>query len=634
MAMSQNAVRGEYERAEASARENLLSFFLAHERERDVVAATQKVDGLWREWTWGELLDRAARLSEALVASGIAPGDRVCIYSDSRLEWVLADLAIVGAGGITVPIYGSNTPEEVAYIVENSQAKMLFVDHDRGAGGAEGRWKRLAQIAERTRGIQRFVGFELESKSDERLVSLTEFEEEGAEILRQHPARRNALQERANAIGKDELCCILYTSGTTGDPKGVMLTHENWAAQVRAVADVELLLPTDVVMLFLPLAHAFARVVEVAWIGLGFKLAFAESADKVVENMAEVGATVLPAVPRVFEKAYAKVLADGTALPGLQGRLFRWAIGEFERRADALEEGGKASAVMARARWALARALVFGKLRERLSERFGGRMRLFISGGAPLAAKFCIFFNECGLKLVEGYGLTETCAPTHANRNGDIKPGTVGRPLLGIEARIASDGELLVRGPQIMVGYYNQPEETAAVLDAEGWFHTGDIGTLDAEGRLTITDRKKDLIKTSAGKYVAPQQLENALKQEPLIGHVAIVGDKRRFIAALVTISEEVAKRWASAVKLPASDYTSLVMRPELRERIQTAIDAVNQRLPRHAAIRRFAILEQEWSQLTGELTPKLSVRRKIVEAKFKRIVDSLYGQAEQGGRP
>jgi long-chain acyl-CoA synthetase len=598
---------------------NLLEFLAVQGSCPNRVAAKQKVHGAWRDVSWGEVVSRTRRLAEGLVASGIKPGDRVCIFSATRLEWCLADFAILAAGAISVPIYASDTLQEIEHIVKNSGARAVIFDHDQPEK-ADGRWTRLKQIRERLPQLERFFSMDMTSLPQEQMWSFADLEAAGAERLRERPGE---LERRARELSSADLACILYTSGTTGPPKGVMLTHGNWTYQAKAVGATDLLARRDVVLLFLPLAHSFAKVVEVAWLGQSFIMSFAESVEKVVDDAAEVRPTVIPAVPRIFEKAFTQVRMEGLAQPGLKGRMFSWAMQLFEEYAAARAMGRFYSSVQ----WALAKRMVFSQVGRRLRERFGGRVRLFISGGAPLSRKIGYFFEMCGLTLLEGYGLTETSAPTHANRPFFNRIGTVGRPFPGVEVRVADDGEILLRGPQVMKGYYNLPEDTAEVLEPDGWFHTGDIGEVDDEGCLHITDRKKDLIKTSGGKYIAPQELENALRREPLVSQAMIVGDKRRFVSALVTISEENARRWARERQLASPDYSELIRHPEVRARVQEAVDAVNATLPSYATIKKFAILDQEWSQSTGELTPKLSVRRKFVAEKYRDIVDSLYGE-------
>jgi long-chain acyl-CoA synthetase len=597
---------------------NLVELALIWERQPKATAALHKVAGRWQSATWGEVVSRVRALSEALLATGVRAGDRVCLMANTRLDWCIVDLAIMGAGAITVPIYASNTVEEIGYLVRDSGAKVLVVDDDVPEHGQKGRLGRVLEACAGISQLEQVIAIDLPSDPARKVVGLAELEARGRQALAAAP---RGLEERAAKIGSDDLACIIYTSGTTGNPKGVMLTHGNWTSQAKAMPHVGLMSENDVVLLFLPLAHSFAKVVEAAWLGQGFTMAFAESIEKAVDNAAEVHATVIPAVPRVFEKAFIRVVGDGMAQPGLKGKLFGWALGEFERYAAAMSQGQPYSALS----WKLARALVFSKVQQKLQDRFGGRVRAFVSGGAPLATKVGWFFDVCGLVILEGYGLTETSAPTHVNSPTHRKLGTVGQAFPGVQTRIAEDGEILLKGPPVMKGYFRREAETAAVLE-DGWFRTGDIGVVDADGFLRITDRKKDLIKTSGGKYVAPQELENGLKIEPLVSQVVVVGDRRNYVTALITVSEEAARKWAQENGLGQLSYPELTKRPEVRARIQKAVDALNAHLPSYATIKKFELLEQDFSQNTGELTPKLSVKRKVVLEKYKARVDAMYG--------
>ncbi len=596
---------------------NLLDLLLLQARAPERPAAKFKVENRWQEATWGETCDRVRRIAAGLAELGIARGDRVAIFSATRYEWVLANMAIYGVGGVAVPIYASNTPQEVEYILKDSGACAVFIDRDQPEGRSSGRWARVREIRPSLPLLKHCIGFEVEA-ADPGLISLSDLEQRGAARLAGNPT---ALEEANAALDPGDLAYILYTSGTTGAPKGVMLTHEAWTKEAMAAHDAQLLIEGDVILLFLPLAHSFALVVMATWLGVGIVMAFAESVERAVDNAAEVRATVLPAVPRVFEKAYSKVVADGESAPGVKGRLFHWAMGQFDEYAAARNAGREHTSVQ----WALAKRLVFSKIQERLQARFGGRMRLFVSGGAPLSKKIAYFFDTCGLLVCEGYGLTETCAGTFVNRPSRVRIGTVGPAMKFIDVKIAEDGEVLVRGPQVMKGYYNLPKETAEALESDGWFHTGDIGELDGDGALRITDRKKDLIKTSGGKYIAPQELENALKTEPLISQVMVHGDRRKYVSALVTVSEENARKWAEDNQVAADSYAELSQRPEVRARVQAAIDALNAALPSYATVKRFTILDREWAQETGEITPSLKVKRKLVTAKYAKVLDAMY---------
>ncbi len=596
---------------------NLLDLLLVRAREPDRLGAKFKVGASWQSATWGQMLERVRGMAAGLSELGIGRGDRVAIFTPTRYEWVLANLATYGVGAITVPIYASNTPQEIEHILRDSGARAVFVDRDQPEGRSAGRWTRLKAVRGNLPALEHVIGFDLRAP-DDGLISLADLEEKGASRLLQH---RGELEEVAASIQPDDLAYIVYTSGTTGTPKGVMLSHHAWTSEAKAAHDAQLLIEGDLILLFLPLAHSFALVVMAAWLGVGTVMAFAESIERAVDNAAELKATVLPAVPRVFEKAFSKVVSDGSSAPGLKGRLFHWAMRQFEDYVAAKVTGRELTSIQ----WLLAKRLVFAKIEERLKARFGGRMRLFVSGGAPLSNKIAYFFDACGLLICEGYGLTETCAGTFVNRPTNVRIGTVGPAIKFIEAKIAEDGEILVRGPQIMKGYYNLPKETAEALEPDGWFHTGDIGELEPDGALRITDRKKDLIKTSGGKYVAPQELENALTTEPLISQVLVHGDRRKYVTALITVSEENARKWAQERGVPAESFAELTRRPEIRARVQAAVDTLNASQPSYATVKKFAILDHEWSLEAGEVTPKLNVKRKFVTTKYLKMLDALY---------
>jgi long-chain acyl-CoA synthetase len=601
---------------------NLVELLLRRTAQPDACAALHCPSGRLEEVTWGQLLDRIRAVSEGLVALGVRPGDRVCILAPTRLDWCVADLAAMGAGGVTVPIYASNTAAEIEHVVRDSGARVVFVDGEHAEGGAPGRWSRLRVALPRLPAVDHVVAFDLPGDAAGHVLSLAELEARGRARLagRPHPG----LEERSAALGPDDLACICYTTGTTGVAKGVLLTHGNWTSQAHAIPQVGLMAEDDVVLLFLPLAHSFGKLVEAAWIDQGFPLAFARSPETIMEDAAAVRATAIPAVPRVFEKIYARVVRDASALPGVRGRVFRWAMRQFDRHAAARIEGREVTSL----RWRIARRLVFRKIGAALQARFGGRMKGFISGSAPLSRRLSVFFDECGLPVLEGYGLTETTAPTHVNRLDFIRLGTVGLPFPGVETRIADDGEILVRGPQVMKGYHGSPAMTAEVLDDDGWLHTGDIGEVDADGCLRITDRKKDLIKTSGGKYLAPQHLEQALSGLPLVSQAVVVGDRRRFVAALLTVDPEEGAAWASAAGLGQLAHGALLRSPALRAQLQAGVDQVNAGLPTYSQIRKFAILERELTIDDGELTAKLSVRRKLVTERYGAVIDALYGDA------
>ncbi len=586
------------------------------------VAASWKTGGRWVDVTWGELLEDVKALSAGLVALGVKPGDRVAVFSDTRLQWLVWDLAISASQAITVPIYASNTPEEVRYLLEHSESVLVFVDHDESTKTQAGRLTRLRQKLAECPSVRQVVLHE-GAVSGERELTVADLRARGAEA---HAARPEAFEERVRAIQADDTCTLIYTSGTTGPPKGVMLTHRNWAYEAQSVMDISLLVPEDSVLLFLPLAHSFGQVVKAAWLRIGFKLIFAESLEKLMANLVETKPTILPAVPRVFEKVYNGVVSNGSAAPGLKGRMFRWAFALFDEYAEAKLHGREPSSSLG---MLLARKLVFTKVRATLDEKLGGRMRQYITGGAPLAPKIAYFFDLSGYKVLEGYGLTETSAASCVNRPEKIKIGTVGPPLPGTEVKLAPDGEVLLRGPGVMKGYFKNEQATTEVLEADGWFHSGDIGEVDADGFVRITDRKKDIIVTAGGKNVAPQNIENTLKTFPLISQAIVHGDQRQYLVVLLTVAEEPARKLLADQGVTVSSYAELSQRPEIRAALQAILDKVNADLPSYGSLKRFAVMDAEFSQETGELTPSLKVKRKFASQKYKAQLDRLYA----GGR-
>ncbi|HET9452267.1 MAG TPA: long-chain fatty acid--CoA ligase [Aggregicoccus sp.] len=580
--------------------------------------ATQKVNGRWEDVSWGKILEEVKSLSAGLVAQGVKPGDRVAIFANTSLEWLMCDLAISAAQGITVPIYASNTPDEVRYILNDSESMLLFVDNDEKEAKQPGRLTRVRQRLAQCPTVKKVVIFNGVPQGPQELT-LADVRSQGEATHKANPA---AFEQRVQAVKTDDPCCFLYTSGTTGDPKGVILTHGNWTYEAFGVKQAGLMTPEDAVMLFLPLAHSFAQVVKAAWLSMGFRMIFAESVDKLLGNLAETKPTVLPSVPRVFEKVYNKVLSDGTSQPGIKGKMARWAFRLFDEYVEARIQGREYSNVG----WTLAKKLVFhGKIQPALTEKLGGHMRLFVSGGAPLSKKIAYFFDLLGFKVLEGYGLTETAAGTTVNRPERIKIGTVGAPFVNTEIKIAPDGEILLRGPGVMKGYYKKPEATAEALTPDGWFHTGDIGELDADNFLRITDRKKDIIVTAGGKNVAPQNLENILKTFPLISQAMVVGDKRKYLIVLVTVNEEIARKLLADKGLSAGSYAEVAKHPEIHAAVQDIINKVNSEQPPYNTLKRFAVMEADFSQETGEITPTLKVKRKYCTTKYAKQIDTLY---------
>ncbi len=603
--------REELKRGPVTTRSLVEVFETAAARLKDKAATRQKREGVWVDMSWAELARRARDISDGLASLGVEKGDRVAILGESTTEWILADLGVMGAAAVSVPIYQSNLPHEIQFILANAGARFIFVDGEAQAAKIRLVREKLPEL----QGVIRFTG--APASSDER--TLAELERVGAAWRATNPT---AHEERCSSLSLEEPATFLYTSGTTGNPKGVVLTHGNWVYEADAVGEIDLVRAEDLVLMFLPMAHSFAKVIEAVWFRCGATVAFVESIEKLVDNAGEVRPTVIPSVPRIFEKAYNAVLSKGLATPGLKGHLFRWTIEGLEAWLDAREAGkpppGGASALT----FAIGKRLVLPKVSAALKGRFGGRMRLFVSGGAPLSPKIAWFFSLLGLEILEGYGLTETAAGTFVNRPGKARIGTVGPPVPGTEVRIAEDGEILVRGPGVMQGYYKNSGATAEAMK-DGWFCTGDIGEVDTDGYLKITDRKKDIIVTAGGKNVAPQNLENELKTDPVISQVMVHGDKRKFLSALVTLNEENVRAWAkeSGVSLGAAPHQD----PKVRARVQAAIDALNAKQAGYSTIKKFAILDHDFTQESGELTPTLKVKRKHCTQKYKAVLDAFY---------
>lgn len=572
-------------------------------------AALVKRDGKWTDVSWEEIGADARALSDGLVSLGVIPGDRVAILGNTSIDWIKADLGALGTGAIDVPIYQSNRPQECEYILRDSGAKFLICDSRAQA-------EKILEVRGNCPALEGIACFEAGGDGV--------FEKTTAQVMalgrNYRRANEGAHASRLAAIRAEDPCSIIYTAGTTGAPKGVVLSHANWIYEATAIENLGVLRANEVVLFFLPLAHVFGKVFEATWFHLGFQMAFAESVDKLLDNAGEVRPTMLPAVPRIFEKAFAAVANQGAQAGGLKGKLFKMAMQSFELYAQARNEGrGFTSLGLIIGRW-----LVFPKLGRALSAKFGGRLRFFVSGSAPLNPKIAYFFQEAGLTILEGYGLSETSAAATVNLPSKIKIGTVGPPMPGTELRIAPDGEILVRGGGVFLGYYNRPEATAEVLK-DGWFATGDIGEIDGEGFLKITDRKKDIIVTAGGKKVPPQNLENELQTTPLVGHVVVHGDARKFLSALVTLNVPVARAFAAEHGSNATTLEELAKDAAVRQGVQAAFDTLNATLPSYSTIKKFEILPTEFTIEGGELTPKLSVKRKLLSLKYKALLDAFY---------
>jgi len=574
-----------------------------------------KRDSHWREVTWSACAERVRSLARGLLALGLDPGDRVALLSATRPEWVELDLAILAAGGNTVPIYPSNLAAECGYIVVNSESAIVCVENE-------------AQLA-KLRQVER-DGFELDGTaypvaprvvisvdrtSDPTVLTLDDLVERGRTV----PAEE--IDRRIGRVGRGDLATLVYTSGTTGPPKGVMQTHGNHLAAVESAGRIGLMAEGDVDFFFLPLAHSFARFIEYAGIFSGSVTAFAQSIDTLLDDARESRPQLFPAVPRIYEKVFARVQATRQGAAGLRRVLLDWAFSVGHRLSERQLTGAPTSALLSM-QGSLADALVFSKIRAVL----GGQIKFLVSGGAPLAPEIARFLHDLGLVVLEGYGLTETTPILTVNRPSRYKLGTVGLPLDIVTLRIADDGEILARGPNVALGYYRRPEATREAWDADGWFHTGDIGEIDADGFLRITDRKKDLIKTSGGKYVAPQTVENLLKTQPYISQAVLVGDRRKYCTALITLDADEVQTWATreGVHLPPrrEEWASV---PAIHKLIDEEVAAANRRLASYESVKYFRIVPRDFSVDGGELTPSLKVKRKVVFDRYQGLIDEMY---------
>ncbi|BDG04652.1 AMP-dependent synthetase/ligase [Anaeromyxobacter oryzae] len=569
-------------------------------------------DGAWRSLTWADTEARVRAIASGLRALGLE-GEQVCaILSQTRIEWILADLGILCAGGATSTIYPSTTAEECAFILSDSGAVVAFAEDA----------AQVAKLASR-RGelpaLRHVVTFDGAPSPDGWVIGLEDLEARGRAWDAAHPG---AFEETAAAVRPDALATLLYTSGTTGRPKGVELTHSCWVEQSRSVQQSGILDHPDVLQLFwLPLAHSFGKMIGTAQLRIGFPTAVDGRIERLVENLGRIRPTFVCAVPRIFEKVHAKVLTNARAGGPVKAGIFRWAIG-VGLDASRLRRAGRPPGPVLAAQLAIADRLVFRKVRD----LFGGRLQFFISGSAPLSKQIAELFDAMGVVILEGYGLTESSAATHCNLPRARKIGTVGPALPGVEVRIAEDGEILMRGPWIMRGYHGLPEQTAEALDADGWLHTGDVGFVDAEGFLAITDRKKDLIKTSGGKYIAPAELESRLKAvSQLVSQVLVHGDRRNYVTALVTLDPEALARWAGEHGRAGAPVAELALLPEVRAIVQRDLDRMNAALPRFATVKRFAIVPREFSETEGEVTPSQKLKRKVIERRFAAELDGLY---------
>jgi len=563
-----------------------------------------KLNGTWRDTTWQQLKDKVRSLSANLEARGVVQGERVAILSSTREEWTLSDLAILSLGAITIPIYQSNLAHEVEYILNHSEAKGIIVENP-------AQLKKVMAIKGQVPQLE-FIIMMQEGRSDH-TVELLE------DCLKTDPNLAKSYERMREELGPESLASYVYTSGTTGKPKGAMLTHGNFIAEVVAVKKTISIQHDYVMLSFLPLAHILARAVQFYHLGSGFTTAFAESIEHLGDNLQEVRPHFIVSVPRIFEKVYERIISQVHSASPTKQKLFAWAkeVGTEYSRA---KQSGEPPSVAVSLQYFLASRLVFSKIRERL----GGRMIFAVCGGAPLAREIAEFFHAAGIAILEGYGLTETTAAINCVQPDKIEFGVVGPPAEGTEEKIADDGEILARGPLIFKGYYKDEAATREALSEDGWFKTGDIGEFTESGSLKITDRKKDIIVTAGGKNIAPQKIENLLKLNKFISQVVIHGDKRKFLTALISLSPEELTKFARAEGI-TQNGAKLTQNKKILNLVKEIVDETNQQLPSYETIKRFAILDRELTQDHGEVTPSLKIKRRFVVKKFEDTFNRLY---------
>ena len=587
-------------------------FLEAVDRYANPKAQISKTANGWESITAGEMLRRVAGLSKALGELGIKAGDRVGIFAPNCAEWHVADFAITGLGAASVPVYFNESADRLTYILNDSGARIVITKGETQA-------RKIAEARERMPGL-------------EHVISVAPPSDLQGEILRYETLIATAgdadvaeYRRRSAQVAGDLLATIIYTSGTTGEPKGVMLNHANLSSNSIDSLKEYVFEPDDVALEFLPLAHVYERSVGYGYLSRGVSIAYLEQIEAVAEALLEVHPTMTAAVPRFFEKLYANILEKGHRETGLKRKIFDWALRVAQESVPWRAYGKKASSGL-QLRWSIADRLVYSKIREGL----GGKIRTFCSGGAPLAPELTEFFWSLNVRVFQGYGLTETAPVVTANLPTANKVGTVGRPIPHVEVRIAEDGEILVKGPNVMQGYYRKPAETREVLTEDGWFRTGDIGKLDADGYLIITDRKKELLKTAAGKFVAPAPIENMLKSCPYITNAIVVGDRRKFVSVLIVLNFATSEAEAKRQGREFSTRAQMLVDPWVRDLISHEIERLTASLAQYEKPKRFALLEQDFTYASGELTYTLKMKRRVIEERYRDVIARLYADVEE----
>jgi long-chain acyl-CoA synthetase len=578
------------------------------EKYGDRVMMKRRLGDAWKEISWNEFNDKVKKLALALISNGINPGDRVAIFSPNSPEWQMVDMALVSIGAADVPLYATITPKQAEYIIKDSGSKIVFV-------GTADHMARVLEVRGEMPDLKKIVTMDNTTSEHQDVITFDDMLKLG-----EKNANPDEFYERLDAVKPEDLATIIYTSGTTGDPKGVMLTHWNLMSNVQTASGFVEVDDTDICLSFLPLSHSLERMSGyLTSVYNGVTIAHARGIDQLVEDIYDVKPHFMVSVPRLYEKIHAGVLANIESEPPVKQKIFHWAV-TVGRKVSQLEVNHKHVPALLNVKYKIANKLVFSKIYEKM----GGRLRFFFSGGAPLAQEIAEFFHAMGIVILEGFGLTETSPVLTVNRPDALRFGSVGQPLPGVEIKIAEDGEILAKGPNVMKGYWNRPEETAEALEG-GWFHTGDVGHLDEDNFLFITDRKKDLIVTAGGKNIAPQNIENTLKLDKYIEQVAVIGDKRKFISALIVPTWPELEAWAKEKGIDTSDRNALCADERVNKMMKERVDSALHDFDRHERVTKFVLLPEEMTEDSGLLTPTLKVKRKEVARVFSPEIEGMY---------
>ena len=573
-------------------------------------AFRHKVDGVYTDITFKQFKQETELLAMGLASLGVKRGDKVAIIGENRPEWVYSDMAIMGLGGVDVPLYPISTSETIEFILNNSEAVGVIVSNNFHLN-------KVIKIRENCKQLRFIIVMNEIDLSESGTYLFKQVQEMGKEFAKEN---KDHFKDNIALAHENDLCTFIYTSGTTGEPKGVMLTHKNIISNVNAVHEIIEIGPTDLFLSFLPLCHVFERMAGYyTALSGGAQIAYAESIEKVSSNLVEIKPTVMTAVPRLFERMYSKIHKGVEASPEKKQKIFKWAVdtGSKYHKAKKMEAGVPFALSL---KHKLADKLVFSKVKEKT----GGRLRFFISGGAALARELGEFFEAVGILILEGYGLTESSPVIAVNRPYNYKFGTVGQTMPGVEVKIANDGEILAYGPNIMKGYYKNEAETNATIK-DGWLHTGDIGVFDAEGFLMITDRKKSLFKTTAGKYIAPTPIENLFLGSKYIDQFIIIGDRRMFITALIVPDYEALKEYADSHRIHYDDPKELTKMKQIYEMLEKDLGEFQRKLAGYEKVRKFTILDKPFTIEGGEMTPSMKLKRKVIEERYTNLIDDMY---------